>query len=485
MDNKFEFAEELQYDFIRYIIHNKKGVKAFEFLRSQYFTNLHHEVIVVAIENFVADHHTTPSKAFHLEYTERLMAHRDYANEFSGEEIKEIYKIVNNIHIKGPPKNSEALFQSMAEFSAFVELKDTLENVDLSDFKSYYHFSHSVNKAIARGEVNHKVQQQGTRLIGDLKGRQIARLDASPMVPTPFKQLNKLTSAGGYAKHGIVVILDQPKSLKTAFLVNWARGVMRSKKKCLYIDLENGYDEITLRLEQSVTGITKKELLSGSQDRSTAKMLRKYRRLGGEVVIERLPAFSNAMDIQRVIDDYYREYGLQFETVIIDFIGKMASLNRDKDERLRIANAYIDVENLAFRNDIELVITAHHVTRDSKIRAETRYEMNDIGKAIDIVQNVQVILGVNRSEAERAAGIFRLEIVAQRDGAPEGRCLFGGDVAKQRFDELTNKQIDEYNSVYLEPLLEEIANTRTNSRGRAKNKGEDRPPAKKSKGGDI
>ncbi len=458
MDNstKFEFTEELQYDFIRYIIHDRKGVKAFDFIKAQYFTDLNHLIIVEAIEKFIADNHTTPSKAFHLEYTTNQFRLQAYANEFSLDEQEAILKIVNNIHIKGPPKNSEAIFKKIAEFSAYTELRDTVETVDLLDFNSYYDFSHRVNKAISRGQVDTKVQEQGTRLIGDLKDRQLRRLDDAPIVPTPFRQLNHLTSAGGYAKGGIVVILDQPKSLKTAFLVNWARGIMRSRKKCLYIDLENGMDEIATRLEQSVLGITKKELVSGGKDKEVAKMLRKYRRLGGEIVIHRLPAFSSAMDIQRVIDMYYREHGLQFEDLIIDYIGKMSSLNRDKDERLRIANAYIDVENLAFRNSIELVVTAHHVTRDAAARQDTKYKMNDVGKAIDIIQNVQVILGVNRSEAEREAGIFRLEIIAQRDGAPEGRCLFSGSPEHQRFDELTVKQVKEYNELYLESLMERM-----------------------------
>jgi len=484
---QFEFSEELQLDFIKFIIHDKKGLQAFSFIQPEYFTNLYHVVIVRAIELFIEEFHTTPSKAFHIEFSQRVLLTREFANEFSEDEMAEILKLVNTLHIKGPPKNSEALYRSIAEFSAYIELKDTVENVDLSDFKNYYNFSHKVNKAIAKGEVDTRINEQGTLLIEDLKTRQLARVDQTPMVPTPFKQLNRLTSAGGYAKHSIVTILDQPKSLKTAFLVNWARGVMRNKKRCLYIDLENGYEEITLRLEQSVTGRTKKEILSGSHDRDTAKMLRKYRRLGGEIAIRRLPAFSSAADIQRVIDDIYREHGLQFHTLIVDYIGKMSSLNRDKDERLRIANAYIDMENLAFRNDIELVVTAHHTVRAATERAQTRYEMNDIGKAIDIVQNVQVILGVNRSEAEKEAGIFRLEIIAQRDGAPEGRCLFMGDVEKQRFEELTHKQIDEYNAIYLTALLEEIDNTRSNKTGgRSRRKQDaDKPKANKREGGDI
>ena len=482
---KFEFDNDLQLDFIRFIIHDRKGSQALAYLEPNYFTDLYHVICITAVYDFYEEFHVTPSKAFHLEFTQRAFLKREFANEFSEDEQKEILKLVNNIHIKGPPKNSDALYKSIAEFSSFIELKDTVENIDLTDFKSYYDFSHSVNKAIAKGEVDTRIHEQGTLLIRDLKERQMKRVDAPPMVPTPFKQLNRLTSAGGYAKHSIVTILDQPKSLKTAFLVNWARGVMRMKKKCLYIDLENGYDEITLRLEQSVTKQTKKDILSGKFDKETSKMLRKYNRLGGEIAIRRLPAFSSAVDIQRVIDDIYKEHGLQFDTLIIDYIGKMSSLNRDKDERLRIANSYIDVENLAFRNDLDLVVTAHHVTRNALERAQTRYEMNDIGKAIDIVQNVQVILGVNRSDAEREAGLFRLEIVAQRDGAPEGRCLFQGDVAQQRFDELTHKGIEEYNSLYLEHLLQAIEDTRSTGKGFRKKKSEEKPQANKQTGGDV
>jgi len=220
---------------------------------------------------------------------------------------------------------------------------------------------------------------------------------------------------------------------------------MRQKKKVLFIDLENGEDNLAMRLEQSIAKIDKKTLLKGTEDKKIQKVLRRYNRMGGEVYIKRLPAYSTTTAIQHVIDEIYREHGIKFDELIVDYIALMNSLSRTKaqEETTRIGEAYVDIANLALKNNFEHVVTAMHITRTAIVRSETRYSENDIAKSIDIIRHAHAIYGLNRSEEEKEAGIMRMELVVQRDGVPTGRAYFSADPKTQRMEELTKAQIAE------------------------------------------
>ena len=131
------------------------------------------------------------------------------------------------------------------------------------------------------------------------------------------------------------------------------------KKNVLYVDLENGKDSMLTRLEQSLTGLTKLEVIEGANDKKIQRKIRKYLRLGSEIVVERLPALTTDADtIQRLMDMYYRVYGLRFDILIVDYLGKMGSLSKKTDDFGRISDAYMDVANLCDKNKIDHCWTA-------------------------------------------------------------------------------------------------------------------------------
>ena len=268
--------------------------------------------------------------------------------------------------------------------------------------------------------------------------------------PTPFKQINQLTNAGGYEKASILVVLDKQKKGKTAMLANAARGYLKMKKKILIVDLENGKDNIFSRLEQGIMRITKSELLSGDYDIQIQKRFRKYRRLGGEIVVLRLPALvTTCDDLQRHIDKLYNKFGFRPDELIIDYAAKMGSISKKDDERNRISDVFLELSNLAIKNDIEHIWTANHVTREgAKARMKTKYVGEDIALCIDIVRHAQAVFGLNRSPEEEEANFFRLEIVEQRDGQPEGRAVFIMDMNTQRADELSTSERKQYDEAF-------------------------------------
>lgn len=210
------------------------------------------------------------------------------------------------------------------------------------------------------------------------------------------------------------------------------------------------------RFIQSSINKTKKELYSGEYDKLEAKHLRKLARFGVELVVERVPAMITDCNYIRELIIKLRNQGINIKVLMVDYAGKLASIARDKEDFDRISNVYIDIQNLAEEMDLDIVWTAHHITREGKKHRTTRYDENDISGSIAIVRNAHTIVGLNSTEQEEKDDILRCELVVQRDGLPSGRALFKCDVERQRCVEFTKEQRKQYDEIYGEKLEESL-----------------------------
>ena len=87
--------------------------------------------------------------------------------------------------------------------------------------------------------MNHWLMVSGTAM------RQLMRkVDPDVVSLLHFGQLNKLGNGDGYPKNSLFVLIDRPKRRKTFALINIARGYLAMRKNVLYIDTENGKNQL-------------------------------------------------------------------------------------------------------------------------------------------------------------------------------------------------------------------------------------------------
>ncbi len=445
-DNKFEYSTDYQLELLRYTIKDKNGVQALSLFEDSYFTLDEHSIIADALKKFHTKYKRVPKEpAILKEDISNLFRTKDYAELFTAEDRKEILKTVNNLYSR-ECKDGDLIFEKCIEFSKYVETKNVVENVNLLNVGEYNNFLSKIQRAITHGDSI--TENHGTRLLADIKERQFNRQDNQTVIPTPFRQINEATNAGGYDKGSVIVVLDRPKKFKTGMVINIARGYLKMKKKVLIVDLENGQEAYAARLEQSIAKKNKQEILSGKFDDKIQRILRKYKRLGGEIVIIRKPALTTTtLDIEAEMDYYYREHGIRFDALICDYAGLMASTTGKVDDHNRIADAYLDLANLGIRKDLDHIWSPHHITKEAYQREKVKYRDSDLAKCTEIGRHVQAIWGLNRDEEEEENNIMRMELVTQRDGKQTARALFHVDYPTQRADEFTRSQIKEYNEL--------------------------------------
>lgn len=413
---------------------------------------IEHSIVVEALVKFVKKYQRIPSEVLMVEQVKTLLEGRDYVDLVTKDDIPNIHKLISELYNK-PLKDVDIVLENIHKFIAYIELKALNESMDFSDYNSYETYQAKLTKILQSSKPQKK--DEPLLMVSGTAMRQLMRKVDPDVVPTPFWQLNRLGNGDGYPKNSLFVLIDRPKRRKTFALINIARGYLAMKKNVLYIDTENGKNQLMDRMIQSTLNKTKREMLTGDYDKMEQRHMRKYKRLGVEFIVERVPAtIADCNTIMNLVRKLETEKGIKVHVIMIDYAAKLASIARDRDDVERINNVYIDIDNMGDELGLDAVWTAQHVTREGAKHQETKYEDNDIASAISIIRNAKCVMGLNSTQDEEEHNIMRMEVVVQRDGVPSGRVMFNMDPEKQRmkefskearakYDESIGKQVDD------------------------------------------
>lgn len=450
--DKFTFSIEFQLEVLRFLIQGKEALLYVQKIKPGYFTLIEHSIVVEALVKFVKKYQRIPSEVLMVEQVKTLLEGRDYVDLVTKDDIPNIHKLISELYNK-PLKDVDIVLENIHKFIAYIELKALNESMDFSDYNSYETYQAKLTKILQSSKPQKK--DEPLLMVSGTAMRQLMRKVDPDVVPTPFWQLNRLGNGDGYPKNSLFVLIDRPKRRKTFALINVARGYLAMKKNVLYIDTENGKNQLMDRMIQSTLNKTKREMLTGDYDKMEQRHMRKYKRLGVEFIVERVPAtIADCNTIMNLVRKLETEKGIKVHVIMIDYAAKLASIARDRDDVERINNVYIDIDNMGDELGLDAVWTAQHVTREGAKHQETKYEDNDIASAISIIRNAKCVMGLNSTQDEEEHNIMRMEVVVQRDGVPSGRVMFNMAPERQRmkefskearakYDESIGKQVDD------------------------------------------
>ena len=474
--DKFTFSLEFQLEVLRFLVQGKESMLYIPKIKPGYFTLIEHSIIVEALIKFVKKYSRLPSEVLIVEQIKTLLEGKDYIDLVTKDDIPNIHKIVSDLYGK-PLKDTDIILENIHKFIAYIELKALNESMDFSDYNSYESYQTKLTKILQNSKPQKK--DEPLMMVSGTAKRQLLRKVDPDVMPTPFWQLNKLGNGDGYPKNSIFVLIDKPKRRKTFALINVARGYLAMKRNVLYIDTENGKNQLMDRMVQSTLNKTKSEMLSGDYDKLEQRHMRKYKRLGVEFIVERVAAkIDDCNKIKNIILKLEAERGIKVNVLIVDYAAKLASIERDKDDVERIDNIYINLDNLGDELGLDAIWTAQHVTREGGKHQETRYEDNDIASAVNIIRNAKCIMGLNSTQEEEEHGIMRMEIVVQRDGKPSGRVLFNMDPDRQRMKEFSKEaraKYDESIGKHVDDLLKKkkvVSNPNADPKKRSQTSGD-------------
>lgn len=474
--DKFTFSIEFQLEVLRFLIQGKESLLYIPKIKPGYFTLIEHSIVVEALIKFVKKYQRIPSEVLMIEQVKTLLEGKNYVDLVTKDDIPNIHKLISELYNK-PLKDVDIILENIHKFIAYIELKALNESMDFSDYNSYETYQSKLTKILQNSKPQKK--DEPLLMVSGTAMRQLMRKVDPDVVPTPFWQLNKLGNGDGYPKNSLFVLIDRPKRRKTFALINIARGYLAMRKNVLYIDTENGKNQLMDRMIQSTLNKTKREMLTGDYDKMEQRHMRKYKRLGVEFIVERVPAtIADCNTIKNLVRKLESEKGIKVHVIMIDYAAKLASISRDKDDVERINNVYIDIDNMGDELGLDAIWTAQHVTREGAKHQETRYEDNDIASAISIIRNAKCVMGLNSTPDEEEHNIMRMEVVVQRDGVPTGRVMFNMDPERQRMKEFSREaraKYDESMGRQVDDMLKKkkkVSNPNANSEKRSKTTGD-------------
>ena len=262
---KFTFSLDFQLEVLRFLIQSKESLIICSKIKSSYFTLIEHSLIMESINKFVKKYSKIPSKPLLVESCKNLLESKNYIDLVTKDDLPNINKIIDNLYSVSL-KDEDIIQENIYKFIAYIEMKSLNESMDFSNFNLYEDYQSKVSNIIKNSKPQ-KDDEEPLLMVKGVTRRQLMRKISPNIIPTPYWQLNALSNANGYPKNSIFVLLDRPKARKTFGLINISRGYLSMKKNVLYIDTENGKNNIMERMIQSTLNKTKLDLLSGEYEK--------------------------------------------------------------------------------------------------------------------------------------------------------------------------------------------------------------------------
>lgn len=406
---------DFQLEVLRFLLQSVDGKKFLPLIDNKVFDLPNHKLIVDLAISYLAKYNDLPSKAGLLEHFEKTISASvgglDSLNKMKVE--KEIARTYEPFNTSTSHLREEIIryAQYKKVQTMFVEYSEKIQD------PAYLVPLRSEMDSIIRMEEKltglEEDVEDGFLLRGFVKGRASTYMVG---MPTYIKALNEMTAIGGFSHPQLVVFMAAPKSFKTGVLLNIALPYVSRGKKVLWIDLENGADDIKSRANQCMMQATYTEIRDGELDDELEKMTRIYKGMGGDFYVKSLQAHISTMaDVEAIIDELIEKFGWKPDIIALDYADLLAPVDRKIiEKRLKIQSIYFDIKNTNQKYQT-LTFTLSQVNKAAvnKATIDMTAFAEDFGKAA----NCDAAFAICQTKEERAMNFARIIPVVQRKGA--------------------------------------------------------------------
>jgi replicative DNA helicase len=235
-------------------------------------------------------------------------------------------------------------------------------------------------------------------------------------VPTPFSQLNQMTS--GFQENDMIILAARPSMGKTALALNLATHAIKEKKTVGFFSLEMSAEQLTLRLLASESGINNQNIKNAT--------------ISSEEWIELTHVAAELAEMKLFIDDTAgisimelrakaRKLKSQqnVDMIIIDYLQLLHSTKRHENRHQEVSEISRSLKGLAKELKIP-IIALSQLSRAVDSRMDKRPMLSDLRESGAIEQDADVIMFLFReyvyNQEVENPGLSELIIGKQRNG---------------------------------------------------------------------
>ena len=419
-EKKFEFDGEFQTKILGCMFaFNEFNQRTIELLKPQYFENDAEAALAKIMIEYFEAYKSKPDMAVIINILRDKIAKKTISRELL-DEVKVVLKLLPSVDVA----SSDYVADKVGEFAHHAAMQDAiLRSAELLDKGDFDAIDKILDKARQVGlsnsitsgydffdeeTIEERMRLKDERLLGlsDPSRR-------SKVISSGIPNFDKHLYHEGFAKQEMVVFMGLPKAGKSIGLAFFAKNAAMQGKNVLLVTLEVSKDVMAERIEASITQVKMNELMSHST--AVAEKIKEHSKSGkvGKLILEERPTGTmTPSDLQGMITRYRNVDSIEFDMVVVDYADIMRPSRMTDSAIENSKGIYVDLRAIAQRENVALV-TATQANREGTKGGTLR--MEHAAEDFNKVRIADLLISINRTEEERAAGTARLFFAASRN----------------------------------------------------------------------
>jgi replicative DNA helicase len=437
---KFEFDADFQTQLATHAVRDVQFMrKVGHLIDPNFFENVGEAAVVNLALRFWRKYQQLPNRIT----AQQLLKDDLNAKVIRGDIKPSVIEAFKKVFVLNPDlSNSDFFAQNLADFArhqavsnALLECVDLLAKKDFGKIESKMKAAYNVGINLDGDEYSYWARI--TERTAARKDR-LAGLLPPTGVTTGIHELDQLLWHKGWGLRELSVLLGGPKTGKTTAMIGFAKAASLAGLNVLYVTLEVSRDIISTRADACVTDTLMKEV--GIKPHEVEAKVRALQARAGAFEVAEYPSgtFTPSMlrsKIERykspaILPDGTTRPPITFHLVVVDYADLMRLDNPTNEPRENSRLLWIDLRGIA---DIENVamLTATATNRDG-IKA-TVADKTHVADDINKVRTVDLMISINKTDEEAAAGEARLNFTASRNQEDGFTVFIKQDMARMKF----------------------------------------------------
>lgn len=229
-------------------------------------------------------------------------------------------------------------------------------------------------------------------------------------ITTGYAAMDGLLYHYGWGRRELSCILGAAKAGKSMALGDFGKNASLAGYNVYYDSLEVHKEIIAARIDAALSDTLIRDLHK-DPDKVEAEIRKMQARAGQFRLRDHASGTLKPSQLHRIIEQY-RTDGLMFDLVIVDYADIMASEYRSDNLQENLRTIYIDLRAIAHEMNVAM-LTATQTNRDGA-KAHTA-KATDVGDDWNKARTVDIMIGINATDAEKAAGEARLTWLLSRN----------------------------------------------------------------------
>ena len=362
--------ERIETTAIKHLIHNEEYTrKVLPFLKEEYFSDRHEQILFREIEKFVSKYNNLPTK-------ESLSIEINSNKSVNDDEYKKITDIISTLD---PVKvDLNWLVDTTEKFCKDRAIHNAiLGGIQILDGKDKEHTPEYLPEMLSNALAVSFDQKVGHDYLEDSKERYDFYKTKEERLELDLDYFNKITR-GGIPSKTLNICLAGTGVGKTMFMTHLASSILLQGKNVLYITMEMAEERIAERIDANLLNVGMSDLEELPYQMYETKINKVQSKTTGKLIIKEYPtASAHTGHFKSLINELALKKSFKPDIVFIDYLN-ICSSSRFKAGSNVNSYTYIksiaeELRGLAVENDIP-IFSATQTTRAGFVSSDVGLE---------------------------------------------------------------------------------------------------------------